>query len=472
MRNLILIFFIFMFSCKKHEVTIVSTTQNDIWSKQSLVTIEKYNGRDSVAFTIDTNQKEQVVDGFGGCLNELGWDALNTLDSITKEEVLKFFFEPGNTFNFNICRLPIGANDYARDWYSLDETDGDFNMEHFNIDRDKQVLIPYIKAVQNYNPKMKFWGSPWSPPSWMKDNHHYACAAPWKGLDPKFDNGLKKTAGGDGKNVFIQKPEYFEAYSRYFAKYVKAYEQEGISISAIQVQNEFNSCQIFPSCTWTAQGLAALIGKYLGPEFEKQNLSTEIWLGTIERGNAKLIDTIVTDSLSSKYVRGLGFQWAGKDAIAPAHEKYSHLRFMQTESECGDGSNNWAAAEHLWDLLRHYFNHGANSYMYWNLILEKQGLSTWGWKQNALISVDTARHKIFMNPEYYIFKHVCHFVHPGARKLKSTSSNALSFMNPSGELVMIVSNPSEKEEALAFLMNKFIIKAQMKAKSFNTIVIK
>lgn len=32
---------------------------------------------------------------------------------------------------------------------------------------------------------------------------------------------------------------------------------------------------------------------------------------------------------------------------------------MQTETECGDGSNDWAAAEHTFALMRHYFNNGA-----------------------------------------------------------------------------------------------------------------
>ena len=78
------------------------------------------------------------------------------------------------------------------------------------------------------------------------------------------------------------------------------------------------------------------------------------------------------DPLARKYVSGLGFQWAGKDAIGPAHDEYPDTPLIQTESECGDGSNDWKAAEHTFGLIRHYFTNGANAYMYWNMILDPE----------------------------------------------------------------------------------------------------
>src|SRR2546426_8531617 len=49
---------------------------------------------------------------------------------------------------------------------------------------------------------------------------------------------------------------------------------------SVMPQNEFNSAQVFPSCTWTPEGLARFIG-YLGPEMEKRGV--EIFFGTLER---------------------------------------------------------------------------------------------------------------------------------------------------------------------------------------------
>ena len=73
-------------------------------------------------------------------------------------------FAPGAGLNFTVCRMPIGASDYATNWYSLDDTPGDFELKQFNLDRDRTLLLPYIKAAMKYQPELKVWGSPWSPP--------------------------------------------------------------------------------------------------------------------------------------------------------------------------------------------------------------------------------------------------------------------------------------------------------------------
>jgi hypothetical protein len=41
-------------------------------------------------------------------------------------------FHPEGDHHFRICRLPIGASDYALDWYSHNETDGDIAMALFH----------------------------------------------------------------------------------------------------------------------------------------------------------------------------------------------------------------------------------------------------------------------------------------------------------------------------------------------------
>ena len=46
--------------------------------------------------------------------------------------------------NFTFNRAPVGANDFADHWYSYDEVDGDYEMEHFSVEHDEQTLTPYI----------------------------------------------------------------------------------------------------------------------------------------------------------------------------------------------------------------------------------------------------------------------------------------------------------------------------------------
>lgn len=436
----------------------VSSTPSTYW-KVIVESGSPGNKTDSV-INIYTEERNQIIDGFGACFNEMGWIALNSITSDERDKIFLSLFDTVQGCRFNICRMPIGANDYAVDWYSHDETNDDFSMNNFSIERDKQRLIPYIKSAQKINPSIKIWASPWCPPSWMKTNDHYACR-------PDKVNDLD--AKGEGREMetqFRMEEKYLSAYSLYFSKFIQSYKHEGIDIYAVHVQNEPNSCQNFPSCIWTPSALATFIGKFLGPQFIKDQLKTEIWLGTIERPQIERVDTILMDNQAHGYIKGVGFQWAGKDAIPEVYKKYPELKLMQTESECGNGSNDWKAAEHTFELMKHYFRNGANAYMYWNIVLDETGKSQWGWKQNSLISIDSKTGQVKFNPEFYLMKHFSHFINKGAYNIGTSDENCLAFKNP-GSTVIIYYNPGEKTQR-KFAIGKIHISAELDEKSFNT----
>jgi glucosylceramidase len=282
----------------------VVTTQSSQWqTKDQLRVAPALNGNWDVEVHLD--KPLQTIDGFGACLNELGWDSLSALNEADREAILEELFAPGVGANFNSCRMPIGANDFSRDWYSYDEVPGDFALEHFSISRDLELLVPFIKSALRYQPNLKLWASPWSPPTWMKYNKHYA----GKLSEPEMPaNGLRPDqTGKEGTDMFVQEDPYFKTYAAYFARFIKEYRSQGINIGMVMPQNEFNSPQPFPSCCWTPEGLARFIS-FLGPEMEKLNV--EVFLGTMERPNDKLVDVPLLDPKSSKYIKGVGCQWA------------------------------------------------------------------------------------------------------------------------------------------------------------------
>lgn len=452
---------------KQPNVTWVSTTNDNVWVQK---TYKDSDVPSDMSIVIDINKQQQTIDGFGGCFNELGWDALGMVTPEEKQQILNDLFDPISGCKFNLCRMPIGANDYAVDWYSHNETEGDFAMDNFSIARDKKRLIPYIKEAQKINADIQVWASPWCPPSWMKHSKHYACKS-----NPKF-NDLPEEWSNTEELVsrFITEPKYFEAYALYFSKFVKAYETEGIDIAAVHVQNEYNSAQNFPSCVWDPKDLGMLISDYLGPKFKAENLDTEIWLGTVERPQIERVDAVVDYKDAKDYVKGIGFQWAGKGAIEAVHAKYPEMRLMQTETECGDGSNDWKAAEYTFNLMKHYFENGANSYMYWNMVLDETGKSQWGWKQNSMISIDSKTKKINYNAEFYLMKHLSAFVAPGSVKLAATGNedNTIVFYNKASNKVTILAyNKEAKSQNVEFSINDHIVKASLEAKSFNTLTV-
>ena len=458
----------------------VVTSSATQWKEQSILTESKGPGAPDVE--ILTNKTLQTIDGFGTCFNELGWTSLSLLSNKDRESIMCELFAPGEGANFTICRMPVGANDFSRQWYSYDETEGDFEMKHFSIDNDLETLIPFIKNAQKYNPNLQLWASPWSPPTWMKYNHHYAARSvlgnshfkseKW-GMDMTgINNGLPlEKEGKEGTDMFIQDERYQKAYALYFAKFIEAYRQQKINIGMVMPQNEFNSAQVFPSCTWTAAGLAKFIS-YLGPQMKA--LKVNVFFGTMERENAKLVDSILTDPESTKIVKGVGFQWAGKGAIPSIHQHYPGLTLYQSEQECGNSKNDWEYCVYTWSLIKHYLTNGANAYMYWNTSLKQGGISTWGWKQNSLVSVDTLTKTYHYNFEYYLIKHLSHFVQPGAKQIMTSGlfNDLLAFINPDQSIVVVVHNDSQEAKTLKIQIGDKTIIPLLEADSFHTFFLK
>ena len=221
---------------------------------------------------------------------------------------------PGVGAGLSLCRMPIGANDFSRDWYSYDEVPGDFALDHFDIGNDLETLVPFIRAAREQQPDLRLWASPWSPPTWMKTNGHYAGALPNPFLGG-VDNGLRPDqVGHEGTDMFRLEEPYLRAYAEYFGRFVDAYRELGIPIQMVMPQNEFNSAQVFPSCTWTPDGLARFLA-HLGPEMAQRGV--EIFLGTLERGDDRLVDGVLDSPEAASAVTGLGLQWAASGPRPP-----------------------------------------------------------------------------------------------------------------------------------------------------------
>ena len=420
-------------------------------------------------WNLSTDGREyQKMFGFGGCFNEIGFQTLKQLSDTEQKDVMKDLFYPSeNGCNFSLCRLPIGANDYSFDWYSLDETPGDYELADFSIERDKKALIPYIRAALAYLPDLNLFASPWSPPTWMKHPPVYN----W------------------GKLIFTK--EIQTAYAFYFVKFVEEYQKMGIKIDQIHVQNEPVANQKFPSCMWTGTELRDFIRDYLGPAFRKAGLSTEIWLGTINAPGCdyrKMIfdkwadedydffaNTVLRDDSARQYISGVSYQWGGKIAIQRTFESWwPRIRLMQSENECGFGDNTWKNALYNWTMMKHYIGNGAESYIYWNMILPPDGVSTWGDPQNALITVSPTEPKIIKNPDYYLMKHFSSFIKRGAIRLGiqgDMAADSLIFHNPDGSYVIEAMNPFETELILKLNLSGIEAGFELEPKSLNSIII-
>jgi len=387
--------------------------------------------------TVSAAKSYQTWDGFGGAFNELGWSYL-TSKALQDQAIALLFGSDGCHFAWG--RIPIGASDYATDRYTLNENSGDTEMSKFSIERDKQKLIPYIKAAQAVRPDLRFWASPWTPPTWMKSSPYQSPGNPVNA----FDGGSMKSDDATLK-----------AHALYFVKFIEAYAGQGIKIDYVAPQNEPNYSQNYPSAIWAPSTFTTFIGKYLGPALASQTPTTQLMLGTMSNANSNadvaVANAVLADATAKGFAKVMGVQWGMSDAdqITNLQSKGPGIPIWLSEHKCGGspGANVAAAPNDLnyakdsWGYIRDAMKRGLTAYNAWNMVLDKGGKgidNTRVWAQNALLVVDSGQ--IVQTPAYYVFRHFSQYVAPQAKRIDATGGDAVAFKNPDGSLVAIMYN--------------------------------
>jgi glucosylceramidase len=439
-------------------VTWISSTGEQPWRRMADPWFGSGSPDEHPQVRVEPRKTYQTIDGFGGCFNELGWVALSKASQADRKQVLSALF--GNEgCAFTLARLPIGASDFALDGYSLDDTPGDLELRDFSIARDEKQLIPFVKAAMAVRPNLQCWGSPWSPPAWMKTNNHYS------------------------KGSLKPEPDILRTYAMYFARWVEAYRAEGINIYALAPQNEPNIASPYPTCLWTASLLREFIADYLGPTLRDHKSNVELWLGLNgdpfnlgENINYRLV-TVLEDPKANGFIAGIGFQYDSKDQLCSARELYPEKKLMRTETECRSGNNTWGDAQSLYGLMKHNFDCGANAYFQWNMVLDDTGMGPWKWRQNAPITVNRETGTITYNGEYYVMRHFSQYVKPGAKRVLTTGpwGDKIAFVNPDGSTVLVIGNSTKEPQPVILTVagrsGGDTLKATLSAQSINTFVV-
>lgn len=412
--------------------------------------------------TVDSAERRQTITAFGGAFNEQGWAALQLVSAAERDAALRALFDRESGLGFDYCRLPIGASDYALDRYTLDESPGDTQMARFSIERDKQRLIPYVKAAQALRPDLEFWASAWTPPTWMK-------------TPPVFDGG-----------AFKDDPVVYRAYALYLARYVESYAEQGIPISMVVPQNEPQELTHYPSCDWKPPQYVTFLRDHAGPLFAQRGLKTQLFLGTINRDQWDLL-SVLKDPGAARYISGVAVQWTGIAHAAGVRALRPELPLMQSETECGNNhwqpgfnpdkpGNDFDYASHTWRKLHDFFKAGANSYMLWNMVLDEQGKnidSARPWPQNSPIVVDRSSQRVIFTPMFWATKHFSRLIARGAQVVASRSSypDQIAFRNPDGTLVVELMNVTDAPVSLSVASGGAAHPVSLPPRSFATLLL-
>jgi len=464
--------------------------ENNYWQSAEVA-----EGSAGTTVTVNANTKYQVFKGFAGTVNEAGWDALSVLSAADKDKAMKLLFDKTDGIGFQWVRIPIGASDYALKRYSLnDSKTDDLKMDNFSITRDKEYLIPYIKAAQAIKPDIHFWASPWTPPPWMKKN----------AFDPDgFD-------GGDMRN----EPSVFDAHALYFSKFIEAYKGENIPIDAVCPQNEPGYTRNYPTCGWgkynyedksknksgdtpdnQEEYLSTFVANHLYPKLKQDHPQTEIWFGTLsnDKTAAGYWNGMKAKDTKREIIKGLGLQW-NNITMVPANTS-NYLVFC-SEHKCGNyywktevsnieqadaehfyakaAPNNHAYGLESWGLIKEWLEKGTHMYSAWNMILDTEGFnlnSQLKWPQNSLLAVNRAQKTLKVTAYYYVMRHIGQYVDSGAVRIQASGSNALAFQNPDGSIVTIVHNPGSSDAETAVSVSGKSYKVKIPKKGWATLAI-
>jgi glucosylceramidase len=432
----------------------------------------------SATVTVDPSTTYQTWHGFGGTFNEAGWDALLELTAADRLLAMQLLFSKTDGAAFNWGRIPIGASEYAMDRYTLHDSE----TGSFSIERDEDLLIPYIQAAQEQSADIKFWGSPWTPPPWMKTNDDY------------------------DKGVMTNNPANLVAYADYLTGWVEAYEDLGIPIHHVQPQNEPGWAQDYPSCAWgpftegatsnssTPAFLGTFVEDYLVPALANAGVSTEVWFGALS--NYTWADEYWGSLDDKSAVEGIGLQWEsiqfvptirgsmGDDfIIMQSQHKCGNYPWMQTQAldkESADRNSFWAPEApnnynygvETWDLIKNWIEADVNVYMAWNMVLDTGGFSldeVRPWPQNSLLVVDRNTNELIPTAAYYVFRHFSQYVDPGAVRVDVSSDEALAFENPDGTIVTILHNPDGADSPTTLDINGTLVEFTVPANGWATV---
>lgn len=417
-------------------------------------------GQESASVFVDARHTGQTVLGIGGALTDAAAETFAKLPAAKQEEVIRAYFDPQKGIGYTLGRTHVHSCDFSSESYTYVQ-EGDRELNSFNISHDLKYRIPFIKrAMAAAGGNFSLFVSPWSPPAWMKSNHDMLHG---------------------GELLVDCRP----VWAAYIGRFIKAYEQEGVPIWGLTVQNEPMASQTWESCIYTAEQERDFVRDYLGPELQRAGLGEKkivIWDHNrdLMYQRAKVV---LDDPAAARYVWGVGFHWYVGDHfenVRRVQEAFPQTRLLFTEG-CNypydpNKTGDWNWGENYGRSLIEDLNNGAVGWTDWNVLLDERGgpnhVNNFCY---APIHADTRTGELTYMNSYYYLGHFSKFIRPGAKRIISSSTQddlkTTAFLNPDGTVAVVAMNLSDKGMSLVLWMEGKAAKVESPAHSILTAVI-
>jgi glucosylceramidase len=417
---------------------------------------------------LDFSKKLHSILGMGYSFEHTSCANLLLLKEQDRIHALELMVHPECGAGMNLWRLCIGTSDFTgTPWYSYCGVPPAANITNyvkyvdqtFSLASDRELILPIVKQALEINPNILFFASPWSPPGWMKDSG--------------------RMCGGR------LLPQFYTAYACYLVKFVQAYEQEGIPIHAITVQNEpYHNTKSMPSCYWSPTQERDFIRDYLGPAINNAKLKTQIWCYDHNWDDIPFHPThypqvIMQDINAAKFVQGIAFHH-----YSMLNRIHSNPKLMQLLRKNIPNTPFYFTEGSLFGLqgslrLSRYIKYGSSSYNGWVPMIATDGTPNNGpfHAKRTFIQRNIADNSLLLHFEYFLYKQYAKFIHRGAQVVeiyhnKIRGFESLALQNSNGSKVCIFTNSLKKIRKILLKVNSpsnQILAFELKPQSISTI---
>jgi glucosylceramidase len=423
-------------------VWLTTGDQSRLLARQADISFAASSAGAGTTITIDEATTYQTIDGFGAAMTGSAAYNFNQRLNASQRDALFTDLFTGSGIRLTFLRHSIGASDFSAygDYTYDDRPSGqtDVGLNSFGLGQDLTDVVPMLKAARAKNSAIKILGSPWSAPAWMKETQNL-------------------------RNGYYLSTAYYDAYARYFVKYVQAYAAQGIPIYAVTLQNEPGNTAAYMSMRMDPGNEAAFLKNNIGPAFQNAGLSTKLIAYDHNWDNKTLtinnyVQSVLGDASAASYAAGSAWHGysdpGGIPNMTAVHNAYPSKDIWFTEITGSVGSSfagdlKW----HMSNIIIANMRNWAKSALEWNLALDQNsgplngGTSTC----RGVVTINSGTGAVTRNVEYYALGHASKFVDPGAVRVASNSVAGgiedVAFKNPDGSRVLIALNNSGSSNA-------------------------
>ncbi len=409
---------------------------------------------------VDPKKRFQSMIGIGGAITDASAEVFAKLSSEKQREFMTAQYGTEKGIGYTLARVNMNSCDFSSDMYTYC-ADGDTDLKSFSIAHDLKYKVPMLKcALETAGHNFPVFFSPWSPPGWMKDNGSMLHG---------------------GKLL----PQYYDAWARYFVKFIEHYRHQGINFWGCTVQNEPEYNSDWESCTYTPEEERDFIRDHLGPTLHNaglENLNLIAW----DHNRDHMYEwarVILDDPHAAKYVWGIGYHWYTQDCygnVGLVRDSFPDVHLIFTEG-CHTilNKDTWLNGEYYGIAVINDLNHGCEAWCDWNVLLDtKGGPNHVGNYCTAPVHADLETGELIYTPSYYYLGHFSKFIRPGYRRVACSSAAdailATAYMpldSKEGEVVVVTMNKGDEDHLMKIAIGDREMVMTLPAHSIATTVV-